>query len=772
MSKIRTKGMIFSLGLLFISVFITGISFYNRFKTILVNEVDKAVVRVAKESADHLSNYLNQFLSPLIALAENEDIKSMDFERQKAIISSQINPTYLNIAVVDTKYNAHYLDGTVIDLGDRDYVIEALKGCITFSDVLISRVTFAPVIMIGVPIIDNNAVKGALIARLDAGFLSNFATTRGYGNSGRAYIISSNGCLISKPNLDNTDNVYYLSELVEFDDRYGNFADFVKANASIESGYGRFYLDNKTILMGYASIRETDWKIYIGTYEEEALESLGVLRRIFLFIVTATFAFCFFAAWLFVNRFSKSVTELDELFAEGAKGNLTIRYIPKSRDELSRLGVSFNRMMDKIRTLTQYDPLTGLKNQYVFEKDMDLILHGEEKRDISLIMISIDKFNFINETYGYATGDLILTEVTKRIGLCIPLGTSQVYRYKSDEFIILYTGRQDEDAIEEMSNNLLKSLKEKIRINNKEIALNINIGIFSWNADSRDEEPIKAVTHAKNYAKYLGGNQIQKFNPDIYKELSVMNELLADIITGLKENQFYLVYQPMYYLKDARIAQVEALIRWKHPDKGILYPDKFIELAEQSGTIVNIDQWVIESACKQLKDWKDNNKKLLTISVNLSAKTFETAQFIPNLVKMIKKYDIDPNLLQFELTERELVRDVEDSIRKLNELRNMGIHLAIDDFGSGYSSLNYMVRLPVDSVKIDKSFIQNINLSKEAKSIVATIINLCKTLNFKVIAEGIESEYELEYLKYNKCDIGQGYYFSKPVTIGEIENRL
>jgi len=771
MITIRTKGMIFALGIIFVAVFISGISSYNRFKRILEEEVDEAVVRVAQESADHLSSYLAQFISPLVALADHQDIKSMDIEKQKAIIMSQINPTYLNIAVVDANGNAYYIDGTVLDLDDREYIKETMRGNITFSDVIVSRVTDTPVIMVGVPIKDGGAIKGALIARLDVDFLSNFAKTRGYGNYGRAYIISSTGCLISRPEKEKSEDVFYMSDLVQKDGRYTYFAEFVNKNSGKESGHGSYKFDDKTILMGFATIKETNWKIYIGTNEDEALDGLAGLRSSFIIIMFLTLVACILLSWLFINRFSKSVTELDQLFAEGAKGNLNIRYTPKSRDELSRVGLNFNRIMDKIKTLTQYDPLTGLKNQYVFEKEIESLVHAEDKKDFTLIMVAIDRFSFINDTYGYTAGDLILQEVAKRIERCVA-GICEVYRYKGDEFVVLLTGDQSEATINEIAKNVLNSLREKLRINNKDIVLNINIGTFSWNEDNRGEDPIKAATHTKNYAKYMGSNQIQKFDPKIYKELSVMNELQADIINALKEEQFFLVYQPMYYLKEVKIAQVEALIRWKHPEKGLLYPNQFIDLAEQTGTIVNIDHWVIESACKQLKAWKDMGRRPMIISVNISARTFETPQFIPNLIKLLDKYQLEPSLLQLELTERIIIRNIDDSIGKLNELRKMGMHVAIDDFGSGYSSLNYIVRLPIDSIKIDKSFVQNINFSKEAKAIVATIINLCKSLRFKVIAEGIESEYELEYLRYNECDIGQGYYFSKPITIYEMDDKL
>lgn len=770
MKSIKTKGMVFSLSLILFSIVLLGFSAYYRFRVILVNEVDKAVVRVAEESADNLSNYIDQFITPLVGLSQNEDIRSMDLERQMKVINTQINPTYLNIAVVDMKGVAYYKDGTSLNLIDRDYVKDTLLGKISFSEVIISRKTGTPVIMVGVPISENGIIKGALVARLDVDFLSGYALTRGYGDSGRAYIISSQGTFISRPEQEKSEKEYNLFDIAQNNNEYISFSEFVKESIGNQAGFGDYVSDGERILMGYASVDETNWKIYIGTYEDEVLESLGGLRRMFYSIVIVTLLVCILAAWIFISKFSKSIAELDDLFAQGAKGNLTIRFTPKSKDEIGRVGISFNRMMDKIKTLTQYDPLTALLNQYVLENDIDTLVHSNNNTDFSVIMIAIDKLSFINETYGYTSGDAILYEVARRISRRIA-GNQQVYRYKGDQFVVLCQDKLSDTELEELSQNILSDLKESYIVDDKTIDINVNMGTFIRNEDTKSEEPLKAVTQAKNYAKYMGSNQIQKFNQQIYNDLMVMNELQADILRGLKENQFFLVYQPLFYLGNENIAEVEALIRWKHPQKGLLYPDQFIDIAEQAGTIVNIDQWVIETACRQLKTWKDRQKTPVILSVNISAKTFETSSFIPELVDTIKKFDINPALLQMEITERMLIKNVEESINKLNELREMGIHIAIDDFGIGYSSLSYIVRLPIDSIKIDKSFVQNIHTSKEAKTIVSTIINLCKTLKLRVIAEGIESRLELDYLKSNKCDIGQGYYFSKPVSINEIEEK-
>ncbi len=326
--------MIFSLSVLLIAIAAIGISAYQRSKSILVKEVNNAVVRVANESADHLSSYINQFISPLIALSEDEQIITMDWPKQREVIKSQINPYYLNIAVVDLGKMAHYVDDTVLDLSDRDYITEAFSGKVSFSEVLISRKTNEPVIMVAVPIYDNNQIQGALIARLDVNFLSDFALTRGYGEHGRAYIISEAGTFISRSQAEYTEETYNLYDIAQVDDRYDSLSEFVNASQDQKSGFGRYIFEDKQILIGYASVAETNWKIYIGTYEKEALESLNGLGNVLILGMIIALCISALAAYIFVNKFSKPIVELDHLFSQGARGNLTIRFTPKSKDEI------------------------------------------------------------------------------------------------------------------------------------------------------------------------------------------------------------------------------------------------------------------------------------------------------------------------------------------------------------------------------------------------------------------------------------------------------
>ncbi|MGB4657989.1 MAG: EAL domain-containing protein [Mobilitalea sp.] len=768
MKSIKTKGIVFAITIILISISGWGYGAYLHARNIIIKEINQAVITVAEESADHLNNYINQFISPLIALAEDKQMISMDWPKQREIIDAQIIPYYLGIAVIDKEGIAHYPDETVLDLSDRDYIQSALKGKISFSEVVESRKTGENVIMVAVPIYDEEHIKGALIARLDVDFLAEFAVARGYGENGHAYIISKKGTFISRPKAESSREEYNIYDLGNKDNNYLDFANFVKSTDKKQSGYGEYNFENNVVLMGYASVPETSWKIYIGTYENDVLEGLNNFGQQFAIGLLLTICFASIAAWLFVNRISKPIIELDHLFEKGATGDLTIRFTPKTKDEIGRVGISFNKMMDKIKTLTQYDPLTALQNQYVLEYKMNNLVNSTEEQEFSLIMVAIDKFSVINETYGYSAGDMVLREVAARISNCIS-DNYEVYRYKGDEFVVLGNEQTSEVDINSKAQRILLKLNESYQIDRKLVDLSINIGVLISKDAVKSEEPLKAVTNAMNYAKFMGSNQIQFFDQQIHDNLIDMRAIQSDIIEGIRENQFYLVYQPLFYLNNDKVAEVEALIRWNHPQRGLLYPDKFIDLAEQTGYIISLDFWVMETVCKQLQSWKKSNRELMIISLNISAKTFETNKFIPQLLHMVHQYDIDTKLLQIEITERVLIKNVEESILKLNHLREMGIRIAIDDFGIGYSSLSYIVRLPIDSIKIDKSFTFDINTSIEAQAIVSAIIHLGKALNLSVIAEGIEGRTELEYLKKNECDIGQGYYFSRPVSLEVVE---
>ena len=768
MKSLKFKAMLFALCFILIAISVLSITSYLHFQRTLEDEIHESLVQSAKDSGAYLSYFTKHYMEPLKKLVTQLEIKSMDWSRQKPVLESQVNPYYLEIAIVDTTGIAKYSDGTELDLSDRPYIQRALSGKSTFSEVLISRYTNQPVIMIALPIVNNNHVEGALIARLKIDFLSDFAALRSYNKQGNAYIISDAGSFISPPQGEIFQDFLNLDDLFKNHSDFIDFKDFIERNDHLKSGYDRFNYQGQGYLTGFSKVKDTSWTIYISLNQEEALEPLNRLTNILIIGLISTSLVSAIAAWIFIRGLTKPIESLDQLMDQGAGGNLNIRFESKSKDEIGRLGDSFNRMMDKIKTLTQYDALTGLLNQHVLESEIDKKIQDKNPKPFGLIMVAITQFSLINETYGYVTGDLLLVEISKRIKKCIGLGC-EVYRYKGDEFVILCSD-SEKDRIHAFSKKSLMALTQSYEINHKVIDLNINIGVYEWDMSLSHEDPLKSVAHAKNYAKELGGNQIQVFDPEMHSRILDERELESDLIKGLKEDQFYLVYQPLFSVNDHNLVEMEALIRWKHPEKGMVFPDQFIPLAEKSKTIVAMDLWVIDKVCREITKF-DSSLKEVIMSINITSKTFEAPYFIDQIREIIHRYKVDPSKLQFEITERMVIESIDESIEKLNTLRAMGISIALDDFGIGYSSLSYIVRLPLDRIKIDRSFVQNMHESHEAKLIVSGIISLCKSLNLIVIAEGVELQEEFDDLKKLECDIVQGYFFSKPIELDLIKEK-
>ena len=434
---------------------------------------------------------------------------------------------------------------------------------------------------------------------------------------------------------------------------------------------------------------------------------------------------------------------------------------------ISKLLMIKTKIKLKKKASAQYDSVLSLADSSVLETDLETFI--SQNRNFSMIMISIDCFSHIIQTNGYTSADLILCEAAHRIRSAVD-NKYKVSRYKGTDFLLLGYEAYSEEKVMIQAQNILKTLLNSYQVKDHTFHPSFNIGVYIQNECSRSENPLNSVIQAMNYSKYLGSNQVQQFDLITYKNLLRSNELQAEIISGLQQGQFFLVYQPLFCLYNNELKEIEALIRWQHPQMGLLNPNQFIEIAEQSGRIIDIDYWVLEAACKQLKEWEENHVKPAILSINISSITFEDKSFIPYLIQLFKYYDTSPALLQFELTERMVIQNMEDCINTFKKLRSLGIRIAIDDFGIGYSSLNYIIQLPIDSIKIDKSFINNITSGKEAKAIVAAIISLCKKLSLDVIAEGIETQEELDYLIENGCDIAQGFFLSKPMSVLEIES--
>jgi diguanylate cyclase (GGDEF)-like protein/PAS domain S-box-containing protein len=433
----------------------------------------------------------------------------------------------------------------------------------------------------------------------------------------------------------------------------------------------------------------------------------------------------------------------------------------------------------KINDLAFYDPLTNLPNRRLL---MDRLQHALTSSARSghfgaLLFLDLDNFKTINDTLGHDVGDLLLQQVAQRLKRCVR-EIDSVARLGGDEFVVMLedlSGHNLESAAraEEIGEKIVAALNQPYQLATHEFLNSASIGITLFNGDQLSaEELMKQADIAMYQGKKSGRNTMRFFDPQMQNSINARVALEKDLHKAIENRQFQLYYQIQVDSSHQPVG-AEVLIRWQHPERGLVPPLQFIPLAEETGMIQPIGQWVLETAFAQLKAWQqDVRTSSLTLSVNVSAKQFRQADFVAQVHAAIQSHGIDPKLIKMELTETMLLDDIEKTIETMGELNEIGIQLSLDDFGTGYSSLQYLKRLPLNQLKIDQSFVRDIATSNSDMAIVRTIISMAQSLGLEVIAEGVETQEQRQFLLTNGCTRYQGYLFSKPVPVEAFESLL
>lgn len=434
---------------------------------------------------------------------------------------------------------------------------------------------------------------------------------------------------------------------------------------------------------------------------------------------------------------------------------------------------------DEIKMLAFYDSLTHLPNRRMLTERLTKALAASERSDVmgAILFLDIDHFKNINDTLGHDVGDVFLKEVAQRLVQCMRAGDT-VSRFGGDEYVVLLEDLDSEaltaaSEVEACALKILNALSQIYRLGAHQLDSTVSIGatLFDKNNTSIDDL-LKQADIAMYEAKNSGRNTLRFFDPKMQLAITARTLLERELRAAVKEHQFKLFYQLQVDRKN-QVLGAEVLIRWQHPQRGMISPAEFIPLSEETGLILEIGQWVLDTACAQLKVWEQDTKKnQLKLSVNVSAKQFHQANFVQQVESTIDHHRINPSLLNFELTESMLLNDTEGTINCMNQFKKLGVNFELDDFGTGYSSLQYLKKLPLYQLKIDQSFVRDITEDTNDRALVATIIILAHSLGLKVIAEGVETAEQLQYLKDNDCDHYQGYYFSQPLPIEEFETLL
>ena len=458
-------------------------------------------------------------------------------------------------------------------------------------------------------------------------------------------------------------------------------------------------------------------------------------------------------------------------------------------DEIGTLVSSFNRMMATIeqqaeeisqfpRRLEQLtkqafrDSLTGLPNRALF---MDRLSHGltrarRRHEHLAVLFLDLDRFKVINDTLGHAVGDQLLVEVSNRLGSSLRPGDT-VARLGGDEFGLLLEDVADGETAEAVALRIEAELAKPLHFEGREIFITASIGIALSSARlGMPEEILRDADLAMYHAKAKGNARHEIFDDSMSVPALDRMDLEMDLRSAISHHEFRLHYQPILRLDTGRITEVEALIRWQHAKRGLLQPDAFIGLTEETGLIVPIGQWVLKEACRQARVWQLEFPSIppLVMSVNLSAKQFQHPTLVQEISEALEESGLDAGSLKLEITESVVMQDAPATLAKLKELKDLGIRLAIDDFGTGYSSLGYLKRFPVDTLKIDRSFVKGLSKEGNDNAIVRAVVTVAKTLNMDVTAEGVETDQQRIELMALGCDRAQGFLFAKPADADHV----
>ncbi len=503
--------------------------------------------------------------------------------------------------------------------------------------------------------------------------------------------------------------------------------------------------------------------------------------------VVAGSAAYWFAESRFVIPFRRLVNRMRSS-REVEEGELpeTIELIEES--DLQAVVIEFNGLIEEqhkaarqVKVKQQYleyaahhDPLTHLANRLKFDEYLKDTVRQTVRNEaaFSIYLIDLDNFKFFNDQYGHEIGDNMVVEVGRRLASMVR-ETDLVARLDGDEFVVIQKEAVDKETAEIIARRLMGTVTAPYEYRGFSLKASVSVGISCFPGDvhlqndlsSIGEEIVNNASVALQDAKAKGKNQYQLFNESMRSRITDRLSLEQDIKIALVEDQFEVYYQPKIDIKTLKVSGAEALVRWKHPTRGMVSPELFIPLAEETGLIMELGEWILRTACRQTHMLQEIGFRGLNVAVNISAVQFTDGNLLSMVSKALKDSELSSSLLELEITESAVMHDPEEVVNSLHQLSRFGMKLAIDDFGTGYSSLAYLKRFPVDTLKIDRAFITDVSVDGDDVAIVEAILGLGRHFGMKVVAEGVEDKDQLKFLRQQGCDIAQGYFISKPLTL-------
>jgi diguanylate cyclase (GGDEF)-like protein len=462
------------------------------------------------------------------------------------------------------------------------------------------------------------------------------------------------------------------------------------------------------------------------------------------------------------------------LYLESAQSGMLLTHHLMRIPLLMIMAIFYSRTVESVRTLTYYDPLTSLPNRRQFMRHLTQRLAQATRPDqqIAMLYLDLDGFNLVNETLGHDAGDQLLRATTDRLALCLRKSDT-LARLGGDEFAVLLENLSSVNHVSTLAQRILDSVAPAFSLNGREIFMTVSIGIALYPQDAKDGDSlVKHADAALNRAKEKGRSLYQFFSADMDAQAHLRLALRSRLSKALERQELLVHYQPLIDLATRRIIGLEALVRWQQSDAGLVLPAQFIPFAEECGLIVPIGEWVLKTASRQMRDWHAEGFRSVELTVNLSARQFRQPDLVRMVSRVLESTGLDPRCLELEITESAMIVDAAMTQHTLRELKALGLRLAIDDFGTGYASLSHLTRLPIDTLKIDRAFIRSIPTGRDAGAIVTAIIALARALNLHLVAEGVENEAQVEFLRAHGCHAVQGFLFSRAVPSEEVPRLL
>jgi diguanylate cyclase (GGDEF)-like protein len=433
-----------------------------------------------------------------------------------------------------------------------------------------------------------------------------------------------------------------------------------------------------------------------------------------------------------------------------------------------------NETQQRLHQLTYLDSLTNLPNRELFyDRVQQAINDAKRRQTLSCVMfVGLDRFNKINDTFGHQTGDQLLIDVAKRISHTLRENDT-ISRYSGDTFAIALTNMKDARDAARVASKILEEFSQPFELDGLEVFVTTSIGITVCPTDANTPDKLIKNAESTMYrSKEEGGNKYQYYEHNINSESIERLKLETRLRRALDRKEFALHYQPKVNLKTGKLSGFEALLRWSPSENEMVSPAKFIPILEDTGLIVPVGEWVLRTACQQVKEWQSFLPEDTKMAVNLSARQFKDENLSKLVADVLDETDLDAEFLELEITESMVMEDTDHTIRILQQLHDMGVHLSIDDFGTGYSSLAYLKRMPIGTLKIDRSFVKDITVDANDATVVQTIIAMAHTLKLRVIAEGSETAEQIEFLREQNCDETQGFFFSRPLPAEKLRTML